>query len=194
MHERWRPYFCALLVFPSQPFFPPRLSLPQRRRKSRGTCSITSKQIGMANLLVASWSVLLLSSITYAQQECYFGPGSEFRGPTNLVPCASTGSSACCLLGDTCLSGNACYNGATGNTYQYGCTDITYTDSTCPYKCGFDPSEVHLSIRVDLTDSQKETLRGSAWSSATMSQACQIRGSAKDPKIVAVNGRRHTTC
>jgi hypothetical protein len=73
------------------------------------------------------------------QQQCYFGPGAVNRGPANLVPCNSTGTSTCCLLGDTCLSGNTCYNYATGDLYQYGCTDITYQDVTCPYKCGFDP-------------------------------------------------------
>jgi hypothetical protein len=77
---------------------------------------------------------------TLAQQQCYFGPGAENRGPSNLVPCQSSGESACCLLGDTCLSGNTCYNEATGDLYQYGCTDISYQDQSCPYKCGWNAS------------------------------------------------------
>jgi hypothetical protein len=76
--------------------------------------------------------------LVIAQQECYFGPGASNRGPSNLVPCGSTGISTCCLLGDTCLSGNACFNYATGVTYQYGCSDITYKDPSCPFKCGVD--------------------------------------------------------
>jgi hypothetical protein len=86
---------------------------------------------------------LLFARIAFVagQQQCYFGPGAVNRGPANLVPCNSTGTSTCCLLGDTCLSGNTCYNYATGDLYQYGCTDIEYKDVTCPYKCGFDPGK-----------------------------------------------------
>jgi len=85
------------------------------------------------------WLALILIStlLVNAQQQCYFGPGAANRGPDKLVPCVSDGQSACCLQGDTCLSGNACYNNEIGNVYQYGCTDMTYTDATCPYKCGF---------------------------------------------------------
>lgn len=81
------------------------------------------------------------ATVVLGQQQCYFAAGGQYRGPDDLVPCNSTGASSCCLLGDTCLSGNTCYNPATGNLYQYGCTDITYTDKTCPYKCGFDPGQ-----------------------------------------------------
>jgi hypothetical protein len=88
--------------------------------------------------------VLVLAHIIFAQQQCYFGPGAQNRGPSNLVPCMNTGQSACCLLGDVCLSGNACWNYDTGNTYQYGCTDISYKDKTCPYKCGFNSSKITL--------------------------------------------------
>lgn len=94
-----------------------------------------------------SWSSMVWLSVLLApvvlvtgQQQCYFGPGATNRGPPNLVPCNGTGASTCCLLGDTCLSGNACYNYATGDLYQYGCTDITYEDETCPYKCGWSPT------------------------------------------------------
>jgi hypothetical protein len=52
----------------------------------------------------------------------------------------ASGQSACCLVGDVCLSGNTCWNFDTGNLYQYGCTDITYKDETCPYKCGSNTS------------------------------------------------------
>ena len=86
----------------------------------------------------SSFSLFLTCvTLTLGQQECYFGPGASNRGPSSLVPCLSTGQSACCLLGDTCLSGNTCYNYKTGDLYQYGCTDITYRDATCPYKCGW---------------------------------------------------------
>ncbi|KAF2669978.1 hypothetical protein BT63DRAFT_227079 [Microthyrium microscopicum] len=91
-----------------------------------------------------SWTIrlsfLVVTGTVLAQQQCYFGPGASNRGPNNLVPCNGTGTSACCLLGDTCLSGNTCYNYATGDLYQYGCTDINYEDPTCPFKCGWDPT------------------------------------------------------
>ena len=88
------------------------------------------------------WTVRLLVSVVLVagQQQCYFGPGASNRGPASLVPCANDGQSACCLLGDTCLSNSVCYNFATGDLYQYGCTDITYTNSVCPYKCGWNTS------------------------------------------------------
>ena len=92
--------------------------------------------------------LLLVGNFVAAQQQCYFGPGAGNRGPSGLVPCASSGQSACCLLGDTCLSGNACYNNVFGNVYQYGCTDVTYQDETCPYKCGFNTSKRSLPWTV----------------------------------------------
>jgi len=83
----------------------------------------------------------LLSTIVSAQNNCYYGPGAGFRGPSNLVACNSSAEfSPCCLSGDTCLTGNACYNYASGNVYQYGCTDLNYEDESCPRKCNFDPS------------------------------------------------------
>ena len=90
-------------------------------------------------------SLLALAHIITAQQQCYFGAGAANRGPADLVPCMNTGQSACCLLGDVCLSGNTCWNFDTGNLYQYGCTDVTYKDETCPYKCGFNSSMIVLS-------------------------------------------------
>lgn len=73
-----------------------------------------------------------------------------------MVPCNGTGStSACCLLGDTCLSGSTCYNYATGDLYQYGCTDINYEDESCPKKCGWDPAKspwIGLEYCSDLQD------------------------------------------
>ena len=87
-----------------------------------------------------------LAVLAHAQQQCYFGPGAESRGPSELVPCMASGQSACCLLGDICLSGSTCWNFDTGNLYQYGCTDITYKDETCPYKCGSNSSEYPAGI------------------------------------------------
>ena len=92
-------------------------------------------------MMTFSLFILYLSvGLSYAQHECYFGPGAVNRGPSQLVPCMSTGQSACCLLGDTCLSGNTCYNYTTGDLYQYGCTDSTYKDASCPFKCGWNSS------------------------------------------------------
>lgn len=95
----------------------------------------------MAMPVAGTWTLTLLAAVAQAQQQCYFGAGAENRGPENLVPCMATGASACCLRGDTCLSGNACFNYPSGNVYQYGCTDITYSDETCPFKCGFNTSK-----------------------------------------------------
>ncbi|EGP86609.1 uncharacterized protein MYCGRDRAFT_109999 [Zymoseptoria tritici IPO323] len=59
----------------------------------------------------------LVATAVLGQQQCYYGPGAQYRGGSNLVPCNTTGTSACCLQGDTCLSGNSCYNVLTGNVY-----------------------------------------------------------------------------
>jgi hypothetical protein len=98
--------------------------------------------------------VLALVRIVTAQQQCYFGPGAQNRGPSELVPCLNTGQSACCLLGDVCLSGNTCWNFVTGNLYQYGCTDISYKDESCPYKCGFNSSMTALPIALMVSADQ----------------------------------------
>lgn len=106
--------------------------------------------------LAASATLPLLIAHVAAQQNCYYGPGAGFRGPSELVACNTSSTTlACCLSGDTCLSGNACYNYATGNTYQYGCTDINYEDESCPKKCGWDPAKspwIGLSYCSDLQD------------------------------------------
>ncbi|KXT08372.1 hypothetical protein AC579_2990 [Pseudocercospora musae] len=91
--------------------------------------------------MALAWSVLLLFGTALGQQQCYFSAGAQYRAESQVVPCNGTGASTCCLLGDTCLSGNTCYNHATGNLYQYGCTDINYKDGSCPYKCGLDPNK-----------------------------------------------------
>lgn len=121
-----------------------------------------------------AWLSLLLGPVLLAnaQQECYFGPGAENRGPSNLVPCTTTGESACCLLGDTCLSGNTCYNYASGDLYQYGCTDITYEDSVCPYKCGWNASKLQIGsnlLRIT-TDFEQPCHHGQLWSTALILQ------------------------
>ncbi|KAF2149675.1 hypothetical protein K461DRAFT_215690, partial [Myriangium duriaei CBS 260.36] len=73
-----------------------------------------------------------------AQQQCYFGPGASSRAGSDVVPCQSSGQSACCLLGDTCLSGNTCYNNAAGNVYQYGYVSGVNGTWVChaPESCG----------------------------------------------------------
>ncbi|KAF7194209.1 hypothetical protein HII31_04446 [Pseudocercospora fuligena] len=96
---------------------------------------------------IKMWSTtaLIIALATHSiAQNCYYGPGAAYRAdtPADLVPCNTTAEqSACCRLGDVCLTGNACYNWATGNTYMYGCTDINYEDETCPKKCNVDPAD-----------------------------------------------------
>lgn len=105
--------------------------------------------------LISVFILLCFTTPVIGQQNCYFGPGAGFRGPSELVPCNNTGISACCLLGDTCLSGNTCYDYNTGNLYQYGCTDINYEDETCPKKCGWDPAKspwIGLEYCTDIPD------------------------------------------
>ncbi|KAK4560952.1 hypothetical protein LTR86_004907 [Recurvomyces mirabilis] len=94
--------------------------------------------------------ILSLPVQTFAQNQCYYASGA--KGPSNLVPCNPSGQSSCCLLGDICLSGNACYDFTTGDTYQYGCTDSNYQDSTCPYKCGWDSTRSPYTTLVYCSD------------------------------------------
>ncbi|KAF2487551.1 hypothetical protein BDY17DRAFT_13404 [Neohortaea acidophila] len=86
---------------------------------------------------------LLLSSaaLTSAQAACYWAAGPQYRLPESagVVPCDENGYSACCKLGDICLAGNACYNFETDDTYQYGCSDPSYKDPSCPFKCDWNP-------------------------------------------------------
>jgi hypothetical protein len=155
------------------------------------------------------WSVaikLVVSSIfahiglVAGQQQCYFGPGAEFRGPQNLVPCNSTGTSTCCLLGDTCLSGNSCYDYNTGDLYQYGCTDIEYQDPSCPQKCGWDPCKLCSLMLLNSTTAmfhanlRQPCRHGRLWSIVSISQTLVTLGSAMLRKAVAANGIPPTIC
>lgn len=116
-----------------------RIALPQ----VVGHLSSTGRNIDKPDRMkITALVVLAVIGWVNGQQQCYFGPGAENRGTSDLVPCESSGQSACCLLGDTCLSGNTCYNFESGNLYQYGCTDITYQDESCPYKCGWNSSKL----------------------------------------------------
>ena len=93
----------------------------------------------------SKWIYLKLVALTVlaiGQPACYVGPGSRNRALSGVVPCVESGESACCLLGDVCLPGNSCWNYDTGDTYQYGCTDINYADASCPYKCGWNTSRL----------------------------------------------------
>jgi hypothetical protein len=140
-----------------------------------------------------------LTILVTGQQECYFGPGAQNRGPANLVPCNGTGTSTCCLLGDTCLSGNTCYNYATGDLYQYGCTDIEYKDASCPYKCGFDPSTPFLLFDSIITytyytDIKQPCHHGRLSSTAPMSRTLLILGCVMHQKVAAASGKLHMTC
>ena len=67
---------------------------------------------------------------------CYTSAG--MKGNVDVAPCSDTEQSvACCNLGDICLENNACFNYEYGVTYIYGCTDPSYTDPACPYKCHY---------------------------------------------------------
>jgi len=78
----------------------------------------------------------LCLSVAFAQTNQCFYAANE-RAGSAIVPCASgSGFVACCQIGDLCLSDSACWNPQHNVTYLYGCTDPTYSDYTCPFKCG----------------------------------------------------------
>lgn len=80
------------------------------------------------------WSLaaLLLVGLAgvQAQDQCYYAAGKAALD--QYIPCGGgSGVSACCLAGDFCLQDGACYSPSTQMTYIAGCTDSTYSDSTC---------------------------------------------------------------
>ena len=133
--------------------------------------------------------VLILVHLINAQQQCYYGPGAENRGPSDLVPCMNTGQSACCLLGDVCLSGNTCWNYVTGNLYQYGCTDISYKDKSCPYKCGFNSSTTfRFTLLIRCANHIQPCHHGQPWNTASTTLVSTTHGCATLPKAVGARG------
>ena len=138
---------------------------------------------------------LVLVHLVFAQQQCYFGPGAQNRGPSELVPCLNTGQSACCLLGDVCLSGNTCWNFATGNLYQYGCTDISYKDEACSSKCGFNSSMTTILILLTVSADQIQPCRlGLHLSTVSMTLVSTTRGYATLRKAVGASGPPPQIC
>lgn len=86
----------------------------------------------------------LFAIVVYSQQRCYYDVGK--LAPENIIPCyPSTFSDqySCCKVGNKCLRHNACYDDATGVTYQYGCTDPTFQDEHCPKKCSLSTDKSH---------------------------------------------------
>ncbi|KAF2813052.1 uncharacterized protein BDZ99DRAFT_568311 [Mytilinidion resinicola] len=73
---------------------------------------------------------------------CYYDEGK--LAPAEIMPCFEGGPvSSCCMEGSNCLADNACWDPASGATYQYGCTDSSYQDDKCPKKCGYDTEASH---------------------------------------------------
>jgi hypothetical protein len=68
---------------------------------------------------------------------CYLAAGEQ--ASSNFIPCGNDyyGHKSCCQAGDLCLSNNACFNDQYGVTYLAGCSDESYSDSSCPDKDGF---------------------------------------------------------
>ena len=86
-------------------------------------------------LTVLSLATALLTLAFAQDNQCFYAANQ--RAGSIIVPCSSTGTFAsCCQLGDLCLSDSACWNPTHNVTYLYGCTDSSYQDFTCPYKCG----------------------------------------------------------
>ncbi|KAF2494333.1 hypothetical protein BU16DRAFT_619463 [Lophium mytilinum] len=70
-------------------------------------------------------------------QLCYYDVGK--LASEEIIPCfEGSPISSCCMKASNCLADNACWDPASGATYQYGCTDSAYEDERCPWKCGFD--------------------------------------------------------
>lgn len=86
-------------------------------------------------LRVLSLIVALVVRGFAQDNQCFYAANQ--RAGSIIVPCSSNGPYAsCCQLGDLCLSDSACWNPQYNVTYLYGCTDASYQDFTCPYKCG----------------------------------------------------------
>ena len=63
-------------------------------------------------------------------QQCYYANGKPTT--SDYVPCDDgDGFFSCCHLGDQCLAGGACFSPSTGMAYIVGCTDPSYSDSSC---------------------------------------------------------------
>ncbi|KAK2037155.1 hypothetical protein LZ31DRAFT_186834 [Colletotrichum somersetense] len=95
----------------------------------------------MLAFFLLPWLFLgLLSPVLADYDQCYFDVG--LVGPESLLPClpaneTENGVSWCCMAGQYCVN-QACYDGKSGVTYQYGCNDPTYKDKNCPVKGGLD--------------------------------------------------------
>jgi len=100
-------------------------------------------------LTVLSLAAAFITLVSAQDNQCFYA--ADKRAGSSIVPCSSgPGYASCCQLGDICLSDSACWNAEYNVTYLYGCTDSTYTDYTCPYKCGasFGQYALHLGERV----------------------------------------------
>jgi hypothetical protein len=95
-------------------------------------------------MFVWLWINFINTAIARTPQQCYYDANKP--AADDILPCyPSTFSShyTCCKAGDKCLEDKACYDLDTGNTYQYGCTDSTFTDPHCPQKCELDTEKSH---------------------------------------------------
>ncbi|KAF2734988.1 hypothetical protein EJ04DRAFT_226903 [Polyplosphaeria fusca] len=87
--------------------------------------------------IVLACLLLALTAIA-GEQRCYYD--KDKLAGDYIIPCYGGESSAyaCCKQGNKCLEDGACYDQDTGVTYQYGCTDSSYKDPSCPKKCGLN--------------------------------------------------------
>ncbi|KAF2750377.1 hypothetical protein M011DRAFT_241217 [Sporormia fimetaria CBS 119925] len=69
------------------------------------------------------------------EQRCYYDVNK--LAPPDIIPCyqGANQAAACCKKGSKCMQDSTCYDGDTGITYQYGCTDKNYREQVCPRKC-----------------------------------------------------------
>jgi hypothetical protein len=65
---------------------------------------------------------------------CYYPDGSISDG---LQPCNTTAGavSACCRIGDVCLTNGFCFSAGQNSVVRRGCTDHTFNSTECPHSC-----------------------------------------------------------
>lgn len=95
-------------------------------------------QILLPNYLYVGLAIFSCINAQFPQK-CYYAPNKQ--AGSAIIPCGdpTSGVQSCCQNGDFCMSDSVCFNPMMGVTYQYGCTDSSYTDQiSCPQKCGLD--------------------------------------------------------
>lgn len=138
---------------------------------------------------------LLYPSATLASspQLCYYDTNKIAW--KDIIPCyASTTQDdyACCKAGDKYLRHNACFSLDTGVTYQYGCTDSTFRDASCPQKCGLD-TEKSYWVGIVFCNGQAD-LPNDTWVCHHPDNCGSAQDCAKDSRDGGIEKLQDTNC